>query len=230
MTRRIAIVPARGGSKRIARKNIREFCGKPIILYTLEAATKSQLFDTIHVSTEDSEIAMIVENEGYNIDFMRPLRLADDYTPLIEVLRYVIEKYQEKDCIYDEIWLLMACAPNITSELLKEASILLEKSESQMNLVTVSEYPVPIEWAFRKNSKNELEHINKEAVAIRSQDLTTHYYDTGTFAVFNVQQMAASLGSFDDGNYIGFVLPKGSAIDIDNEEDWVLAEKIYQAK
>ena len=98
-----------------------------------------------------------------------------------------------------------------------------------MNLVTISEYPAPIEWAFSMNSTGEIVHINQDAFTKRSQDLAKYYYDTGTFAVFNTKDVQNSDGASSKGKYIGYVLPKGSAIDIDTEEDWELAEKIYKA-
>lgn len=113
MSLRLAIVPARGGSTRIPEKNIRDFCGKPMIAHILNAARKSGLFEFIHVSTESTHIAEIVQRLGFPIDFPRPGELANDHTPLMPVLKYVVETYQSSGRRFDEIWLLMACAPLI---------------------------------------------------------------------------------------------------------------------
>src|SRR5450755_2920533 len=109
MPSRLAVIPARGGSKRIPDKNIRMFCGKPMIGHILQAATGSRLFDTIHVSTESQRIADVVESLGYTIDFLRPQHLAGDHTPLMPVLKYAAETYATTGKNFDEIWLLMAC-------------------------------------------------------------------------------------------------------------------------
>ena len=118
--KRLAVIPAREGSKRIKNKNIKNFCGKPIISYALNAAKESGLFDTIHVSTESEEIANIVRDLGFTIDFLRDISLADDITPIIPVLKWVVEKYQSKNIYFDEVVLIMACAPLIDATDLKK--------------------------------------------------------------------------------------------------------------
>ena len=115
--RRLAIIPARGGSKRIADKNIRAFCGRPMIAHILDTARASGLFEVIHVSTESPRIASVVEALGFEVHFPRPIaQLADDKTPLMPVLRYVTETFQSRGQTFDEVWLLMACAPLIEAE------------------------------------------------------------------------------------------------------------------
>ena len=111
--KRLAIIPARGGSKRIKNKNIKDFCGKPIIKYTINAAIESKLFDKIHVSTESNLIKEVVEKCGLSVDFMRPNELSDDFTVLMPVISFVLETYKKQNIIFDEIWILMACAPLI---------------------------------------------------------------------------------------------------------------------
>jgi CMP-N-acetylneuraminic acid synthetase len=144
MIKRIAIIPARGGSKRIPRKNIREFAGKPMISYVLDTTQRSDLFDKIHVSTEDSEIIELVESNGLKIDFRRPLFLSDDRTPIMPV-KYVLKKYQSVGELYDEVWLLMACNPLIEPADLISASKKFENNCSIAPVLAVTEYPVPIE-------------------------------------------------------------------------------------
>ena len=113
MVKRIAIIPARGGSKRIPNKNIRDFCGKPMISYALEAARDSALFDCIHVSTDSKKIAEATQKEGFDVDFMRTAELSDDHTPIMPVLKYVLEQYIDRGKYFDEVVLIMACAPLI---------------------------------------------------------------------------------------------------------------------
>ena len=122
MPKRLAIIPARGGSKRIKRKNIRNFCGSPIIEYSIRAAIESNIFKKIHVSSEDEEIIKITEGLGIKCDFKRPTYLSDDYTPIVPVMKYVVDKYKSIGLAFDEIWMLMPCSPFITSKILNEAS------------------------------------------------------------------------------------------------------------
>ena len=120
--KRLAIIPARGGSKRIKNKNIKNFCGEPIINYIISTARESKLFNKIHVSTESNLIKEVVENNGLSIDFMRPETLSDDFTPLMPVLSFVLNTYISMGYQFDEIWLLMACAPLIDKNDLISAS------------------------------------------------------------------------------------------------------------
>ena len=227
MTKRIAIVPARGGSKRIPHKNIRDFCGKPIISYILDAARESGLFDKIHVSTDSPEIVDIVQTLGFTVDFMRPKELADDVTPIMPVLKYVIEEYKKSGNQFDEVWLMMPCAPLISSADLHAASrTQLRKNQS---LQCIVEYPVPIEWAYEKSENNELVPVYPGMFAIRSQDLGKKYFDAGAFYVYPYNSVLNSTGPGSNNDYLGFLLPKNKVIDIDDEEDWKIAEALYQA-
>ncbi len=230
MKKRLAIIPARGGSKRISNKNIRDFCGKPMISYILQSASDSGLFDVVHVSTESDEIQQTVENLGFQIDFMRPSELADDHTPIMPVLKYVTNAYLSRGQEFDEIWLLMACSPLIEISDLQEAAKLFEKTEGRKSLLAVSEYPVPIEWAFCLNIDGTLNPIQPGMFSVRSQDLEKKYFDTGTFVVYTSSMIRGAEGAGSDTEFIGFVLSKGKSIDIDDEEDWAIAEALYSEK
>ena len=177
MTARIAIIPARGGSKRIPRKNIRDFCGRPMIAHILHAARVSGLFDVIHVSTESEDIREVVEKLGFPIDFMRPVNLADDDTPIMPVMKYVVDAFAMKGQVFDQVWLLMACAPNISSNDLQQAAASFDSADSGNSLVAVSEYPVPIEWAFTRSEDGKLTPVKSGMFALRSQDIEKKYYD-----------------------------------------------------
>lgn len=230
MTRRIAIIPARGGSKRIPNKNIRDFFGKPMIAHILQAARESGLFDEIHVSTDSTAIRETVENLGFHIEFMRPAELAGDHTPIMPVLKYVTETYASRGQMFDQVWLLMACAPLVESADLQQAAQLFDQSGGTNPVLAISEYPVPIEWAFSRASDGKMTPVRPGMFAIRSQDLEKKYFDAGVFSVFPISNVEASEGAGSDDNFIGYMLPKGKAIDIDDEADWLLAEAMYQLR
>ena len=230
MPRRIAIIPARGNSKRIPQKNIRMFCGKPMIAYTLQAAQASGLFDIIHVSTDSSQIRDIVEQYGFSVDFLRPDHLADDLTPIMPVLKYAAETYAERGEIFDQVWLLMACAPLVKASDLKQAAQLFEKVGSRNSVIAVAEFPVPIEWAFSRNPDGKLIPIKPGMFATRSQDLEKKYFDAGVFAAFPAANVLDSEGAGTDSDFIGYIISKDKAIDIDDEVDWEFAEAMYQIR
>lgn len=225
--KRLAIIPARGGSKRIPNKNIRDFCGQPMITHVLSAARDSGLFSTIHVSTESRSIRKVAKAFGFPPDFSRPETLADDQTPIMPVLRYVTEEYAHREKYFDEVWLLMACAPLIKSaDLIAAASLFLKKG-SNSPVLAVAEYPVPIEWAFRQSKEGLLKAVQPGMFAVRSQDIEKAYFDSGSFAVFPSSRILSSAGVGSDKDFIGYVLSKNSAIDIDDEEDWKIAESLF---
>ena len=229
MIRRLAIIPARGGSKRIKNKNIKNFVDNPMIYYPLKALSKSSLFNKIHVSTESEEIANVVEKLGYEIDFFRLKELADDYTPIMPVLKYVVSEYEKKGEQFDEVWLIMACNPLLNHNHLIKASKIFAENKKYDSLIAVSEYPAPIEWAF-KIKDNVLEPVSPGKFLIRSQDLEKKYFDAGSFAIFNYKKIKLVDNGGSDSNHMGFILPKGSTVDIDDEEDWKLAEKLFKSK
>jgi pseudaminic acid cytidylyltransferase len=230
MSSRLAIVPARGGSKRIPDKNIRDFCGRPMIGHILKAADSSRLFDRIHVSTESRRIADVVQSLGHPIDFLRPAELADDYTPLMPVLRYVAETYAARGRRYDEIWLLMACSPLIEPADLVGASEFFLSSGGQRSVMTVAQYPAPVEWAYRRKDDGSLVPLQPQTLAVRSQDIEPTYFDTGSFYVHAASTVLQSEGAGDYSAYVGYPLARQKAIDIDNEEDLQLAKVIFLAR
>lgn len=226
---RIAIIPARGGSKRIPDKNIIDFCGKPMIEYTLDAAANSGLFDKIHVSTENPEIAGIVEKLGFTVDFFRPIELADDFTPIMPVLRYVTETYANRGTSFDTVCLIMAANPLIEAADLEGAVALYEKHGCKSPVMGVVPYPVPVEWAYSLNADGYLEPREPGKFAIRSQDLEQHYYDAGSFVVFPSKYVMEAEGAGDDSRYLGYPLPRIKGVDIDDPEDLAQVQVIYRA-
>lgn len=227
MTRRIAIIPARGGSKRIPNKNIREFCGKPMIGHILNAARESSLFDTIHVSTDSTAIKDTVEAAGFPVEFLRQPELADDHTPIMPVLKYVVDTLKTTGRVFDQVWLLMACAPLVRSGDLVRAASIFESAGGVDPLIAVAEYPAPIEWAFCRAENGRLTPVQEGMFAVRSQDLEKKYFDAGSFAAFPARRVYESQGAGSDIGFVGFVLPKDRAIDVDDESDWKMAEAMF---
>jgi pseudaminic acid cytidylyltransferase len=224
--KRLAIIPARGGSKRIPGKNIRNFCGSPIISYTLNTALKSELFDTIHVSTDCDAVVDIVKKLGFSIDFLRPAALADDYTPLLPVLQHVVDRYAEMGLTFDQIWCLLPCAPLLEEYHLRGAEAVFENSSKQSPLIPVLPFPAPVEWASTYQVGGRLKFDHPESLMMRSQDLETRYYDAGVFSIYT-PKILASRRIADKVDFIGYILSKNSVVDIDDEDDWRLAEALY---
>ena len=225
-SRRIAIIPARGGSKRLPDKNIRDFFGKPMIGHMLETATNSGLFDVIHVSTEDARIQSVVEELGYSIRFTRPEQLADDHTPLMPVLKHVVDTFAERGQTFDQVVLLMACSPLIEPSDLQVGAALYDQFGGQCPVLSVASFPVPVEWAFSRRENGLLVPMQPGMFATRSQDLPTQYYDAGCFSFFPVERVLRG-GAGDDRDYVGLIIPRWKAVDIDDAEDWELAEKLF---
>jgi pseudaminic acid cytidylyltransferase len=229
MTRRLAVVPARGGSKRIPNKNIRPFCDRPMIAYVLDAAGRSGLFDEIHVSTDSDEIRAAVQALGVPVPFLRPAELADDATPIMPVLRYVLDAYAQRGRAFDQVWCLMACAPLITPDDLREAATLFDGNGGVAPVLAVAEYPAPVEWAFTRDADGRLAPVQPGMFAASSQELGRKVYDAGAFAVFPAARVGAAEGAGSDAGFVGHVLPRARAVDIDDEADWRLAEALYRA-
>lgn len=228
--RRLAIIPARAGSKRIPGKNIRNFAGRPMIHHVLRTAQDSKLFDTIHVSTDSPQIVEVVKQLGLGVDFMRPAWLADDQTPIMPVLKYVIEEYHRRGFEYEQAWMLMACAPLLNAETLQQAEKMFAGGGGEQPLLAVSEYPSPIEWALGRSPTGQLTPQQPGMFAAPSQTFEKKYFDAGCFAIFPPEVVKNSQGAGSDKIFLGYVLPKSMGVDIDDEQDWELAEAIFQSK
>ena len=228
--KRLAIIPARGGSNRILKKNIKKFCGKPMISYPIRALKESGLFHTIHVSTDSSEIAELVSDLGLEVDFLRDSSLADDHTPIMPVLKWTLEQYRLREIYFEEVAAVMPCTPFIESSDYIKANKLLNKENNDKPVIGISSYPAPIEWAFDKNEfDNSLTPVNPGLCDIRSQDLKKKYYDAGAFVFYHVNHILNYDLNSIDANYIGLILDKIKGIDIDEEEDWDFAETIMKS-
>jgi CMP-N-acetylneuraminic acid synthetase len=224
---RLAIVPARGGSKRIPRKNIRPFCGRPMLHYVLETARASRLFDVVHVSTDSVEIADAAAAAGFRPDFPRPAELADDQTPLLPVLEYVLGEYLARGCAIDTVMLLMPCAPMLEAGDLVGAMRLFEDHGRDLPVIGVCPFPAPLARAYARDADGVLSPVDPVGINQRSQDLPEHYHDAGQFDIYAASQLAGGV-RVSDFRYLGYVLPRHKAIDIDTPADWNLAEAVYR--
>lgn len=197
-----------------------------MIAHTLDTARESGLFDVVHVSTESTHVRTTVEGLGYRVDFMRPEHLADDMTPIMPVLKYVVETYAARGQTFDEVWQLLACSPLITANDLREAAAMIERAGGDTPLISVAPYPVPIEWAYRRTADGMLAPVQPGMFATRSQDLERAYF-SASFAVMPAAMVLSSKGAGPDTGFLGYVLDRTKAIDIDDEDDWALAESLF---
>ncbi len=223
---RIAIIPARGGSKRIVGKNIIPFCGQPMLSYALNAASMSGLFDKIHVSTDSEEISRTAADLGFKPDFLRISELADDFTGIVPVLRWVVEEYCKRGECYLEVCCIMPNAPLLTADDLLQAFRIFETQSRRHPLLVFTKYPVPVEWAFRRNLDGTMRAISSELLNSRSQDLEDAYYECGPFTFWTTAQLKPEKPLAD--GVLSYILPKERAVDIDTPEDLAYAERLFQ--
>lgn len=218
----IAIITARGGSKRIPRKNIRLFNGKPIIAYAIEAAKQSGLFEEVMVSTDDEEIGAIAKQYGAFVPFLRSAEAANDYATTASVLKEVLLKYQQQGRSFDIGCCIYPTAPFITSGKLKEAYHLLSEKKADV-IFPVVKYNHPIWRSFSKDDEGKIQFNWPENALKRSQDLPDAYHDSGQFYLFSVVTFMQT-GSLMTGNTFGLPVPDMEVHDIDSEDDWLVAE------
>jgi len=222
----IAIIPARGGSKRIPRKNINDFCGKPMIAWSIEAALKSHCFDRVIVSTDDQEIAEVAQKYGAEVPFIRPSELANDFAGTIPVVKHATEwliQHQQKPSL---VCCLYATAPFVTTEDLQRGL----KQQQQTNAdytFTVTSYPFPIQRAIKITPQNSVEMFSPEYFNTRSQDLEEAYHDAGQFYWGKADAWLEEKIIFSPES-TPLVLPRHRVQDIDTPEDWERAEMMFQ--
>lgn len=228
MTRRIAIIPARGGSKRIPRKNIRPFAGQPALTHILQAAADTGLFDTLHVSTDDQEIAEIAADAGHRPDFRRDAAIADDFTPIRTVMSWTLREYEKRGQHFETAVLLYATAFFIEPDDISRAVADFEARRTHP-VLAVSNVGTPVEKLFVEKG-GLLQTVDENRFGTRTQDLTPTYRDAGAFGIFSAPTLLAE----DDGgmplHFRPFILDRWKAIDIDTEEDWAFAERLHAAR
>ena len=220
--RNICIIPARGGSKRIPRKNVKEFLGKPIIAYSIEAALKSGLFDEVMVSTDDQEIAEIAKQYGASVPFMRSEKTANDFATTKDVLDEVLAGYQKLGISFDAMCCIYATAPLITAQDVKDAYTRLTQSDFTC-VYPVVQFSYPIWRCLDVADDGSMKRHWPEFENSRSQDLPKEYHDTGTFYWYKLQDNAIQTGKIG-----AIIVPEERVQDIDTETDWKLAEMKYK--
>jgi pseudaminic acid cytidylyltransferase len=217
----ICIIPARGGSKRIPRKNIKEFLGKPIIAYSIKTALDSELFDEVMVSTDDLEIAEIAKKYGAKVPFMRSEENSDDFASTFDVIEEVITTYKNKGVKFENLCCLYSCAPFVTVESLKSAKKLLIEKKFD-TVLPILAFSFPIQRALSQ-SKGKIRMILDEYLTTRSQDLEECFHDAGQFYWCKTKSVLSSKKLFT-ANTGGVIISELEAQDIDTDIDWKLAE------
>jgi len=221
----LAVIPARGGSKRIPRKNIRDFLGKPIIAYSIQAALESKLFDKVMVSTDDNEIAEVAKRYGASVPFLRSEAASNDFASTADVLIEVLNDYNKLGHCFDYTCCIYPTAVFVTSEKLQKAfNLLVQKKYSSVFPIIPFSYPI---WRSLKIDNQILSMNFPKYENSRSQDLPVAYHDAGQF-YFSKTEVILNKESTLNGNSFGIVIDELEGQDIDNLTDWAIAEMKYK--
>jgi len=223
---RLAVIPARGGSKRIPRKNIRPFCGKPLIAWSILAAQDAGVFDRIIVSTDDDEIAAVAQDYGAEVPFMRTAELADDYTGTTPVIADAINWYQKKCMNYDQICCIYATAPFVRGIDIRKGSSVLMKTGANFAFAVTS-YGFPIQRAIKLRNDGRVEMFDPKQFQMRSQDLSEAFHDAGQF-YWGTHKAWLSGSSIFNSCSVPLMMPRYRVQDIDTLEDWDQAETLME--
>jgi len=224
---KLAIIPARGGSKRIPRKNIKLFCEKPMIAWSIEAALQSGCFDQVIVSTDDEEIADVARRYGATVPFVRPAELSDDHTGTIPVIRHAIEWVNAQGQSVEQACCLYATAPFVSPDDIRRGFDTLLDTGSDYAF-SVTSYAFPIQRAIRLNAEGRVEMFNPEHLNTRSQDLEEAFHDAGQFYWGKADAWLQGRMIFSPAS-VPVALPRHRVQDIDTPEDWVRAEWLFKA-
>lgn len=224
---KLAVIPARGGSKRIPRKNIKPFCGKPIIAWSIAAARDSGCFDRVIVSTDDAEIARVARDAGAEVPFVRPPELSDDHAGTIPVVRHAVDWQSATGETPGLVCCIYATAPFLMAEDVKRGLDVLEHRGSDFAF-SVAKYPAPIQRAIRIDGAGRVAMFNPEHFKTRSQDLEEAYYDAGQFYWGLASAWRSAETLFGPGS-AAVVLAPHRVQDIDTPDDWVRAEWMFKA-
>ena len=224
----LAVIPARGGSKRIPRKNVRPMSGRPLITWAIETARSSGIFSEVIVSTDDPEIAQIAKTAGASVPFVRPRELANDTATTGEVMAHAVEFMTNAGFAGDDVCCLYPSAIFVTGDdLIHSRELLGSDQEDPQYVMSVVEYPHPIQRALRIDEAGTATAVSPQFALTRTQDLEQHFHDAGQFywgkarAWRQMQPVVESVKAY--------VLPSGAVVDIDTEADWLLAERIHAA-
>ncbi len=222
----VAIIPARGGSKRIPRKNIKPFMGKPMMAYSIEAAIESECFDRVIVSTDDEEMAQVAISLGAEAPFIRPVSLSGDHTATVPVIKHALEFLIESGDEIEFACCIYATAPFIKASDLKQALASLKNTNSDY-CFSVTTFAYPIQRSLRVNQAGSIEMLYPENYLVRSQDLEEAFHDAGQFYFGRCQAWLSEKPILADGS-IPHIIPRSRVQDIDNPEDWHQAEIMYE--
>ena len=223
---RLCIIPARGGSKRIPRKNIKEFCGQAMIGYSIEAAITSQCFDKVIVSTDDQEIVEVAKSFGAEVPFIRPDELANDHAATTPVVKHAIEWFDEQGQSPTDVCCLYATAPFIQSQTISKAFQQLQESEADY-CFSVTSFAFPIQRSIRITQDDKVDMFYPENFNVRSQDLEEAYHDAGQFYWGKAQAFKDELPIFSE-TASPYILQRYLVQDIDTTEDWIRAEAMHR--
>lgn len=224
---KIAVIPARGGSKRIPRKNIKLFCGKPMIAWAISTAFQSGCFDEVIVSTDDAEIADVATAYGAKVPFVRPSELSDDLTGTLSVVAHAVEWYSQQGETPTFMCCLYPTTPLLQPESLSAAYELIVRTQSQFCL-GVAAYGHPMQRALRVDDAGHASMFFPEHALTRSQDLEAAFHDAGQFCWGTATAFREGISPMLKKS-AAFVLPRTRVVDIDTQEDWELAEALYMA-
>ncbi len=225
---KVAIIPARGGSKRIPRKNIRSFAGKPLIAYSIEAARKSGLFDHVIVTTDDEEIAAVARAYGASTPFVRPAELANDFATTVPVITHALRWVQDHIGKVDHVCCIYATAPFIQAADLRAAHATLIAKKVDGYVFSATTFPFPIQRAFKVKESKLVEMFEPANYNTRSQDLEEAFQDAGQF-YWGAAETFMSEKIFFSTDSMAYILPRHMVQDIDTLEDWKRAELMYAA-
>jgi N-acylneuraminate cytidylyltransferase len=225
---RIAVIPARGGSKRIPRKNIKAFMGRPIIRYAIEAALESQLFDTVVCSTDDDEIARVALAAGAQVPFMRPANIADDHAITADVIAHAVNYLLANGCQVQSVCCLYATAAFVTAQQLRDAYTLFQQQPCDF-VFSATAFDFPIQRAIYLKEGGRVEMFYPEYALTRSQDLTPAFHDAGQFYWGTATAWLEKRRIFSP-NSAAFIVPSHEVQDIDTLDDWRRAELLFQLR
>lgn len=227
--KKLAVIPARAGSKRLPGKNIRDFAGKPMLAWSVEAALESGLFDTVMVSTDSEEIAEVARAAGASVPFLRSAETADDHAIIIDVMAEVVDRYEADGQRFDRLCCILATAPLLQPSTLRRAADLMDREDFDTVFPVVA-FHYPIQRALRRDDQGRTAMFQPEHYASRSQDLEPAFHDAALFC-WMTREVCVAKQSVFAGRAGSFVIDAMEAQDIDTQEDWRMAElKMQLAK